>query len=66
MSSKESEGDFMATLSITANFAIRDEKEAKAFISAFLSDSRSTVPPVRKRNWKLVDSVKEIEEDCHA
>jgi hypothetical protein len=26
-----------------------------------LSDSRSTVPPARKRNWKLVDSVKEIE-----
>ena len=57
----ESEGNFMATSSITANFAIRDEKEAKAFISAFLSDSRSTVPPARKRNWKLVDSVKEIE-----
>ena len=38
----------MATSSITANFAIRDEKEAKASISAFLSDSRSTVPPVRK------------------
>ena len=56
----------MATSSITANFAIRGEKEAKAFISAFLSDSRSTVPPARKRNWKLVDSVKEIEEDCHA
>jgi hypothetical protein len=31
-----------------------------------LSDSRSTVPPARKRNWKLVDSVKEIEEVCHA
>jgi hypothetical protein len=66
MSLDESEGNFMATSSITANFAIRDEKEAKAFISAFLSDSRSTVPPARKRNWKLVDSVKEIEEDCHA
>jgi hypothetical protein len=26
----------MATLSITVNFAIRDEKEAKAFISALL------------------------------
>ena len=34
----------MATSSITANFAIRDEKEAKAFISALLSDSRSMVP----------------------
>mgnify|MGYP003532267981 FL=1 len=61
MSLDESERNFMATSSITANFAIRDEKEAKAFISAFLSDSRSTVPPARKRNWKLVDSVKEIE-----
>ena len=61
MSLDESEGIFMATSSITANFAIRDEREAKAFISAFLSDSRSTVPPARKRNWKLVDSVKEIE-----
>ena len=56
----------MATSSMTANFAIRDEKEAKAFISAFLSDSCSTVPPARNRNRKLVDSVKEIEEDCHA
>ena len=51
----------MATSSITANFAIRDEKEAKAFISALLSDSRSMVPPTRKRNWKLVGSVREIE-----
>ena len=48
ISSNESEEIFMATSSITANFAIRDEKEAKASISAFLSDSRSTVPPVRK------------------
>ena len=48
----------MATSSITANFAIRDEKEAKAFISALLSESRSMVPPARKRNWKLVGSVK--------
>ena len=54
-------GDNMATSSITANFAIRDEKEAKAFISALLSESRSMVPPARKRNWKLVGSVKEIE-----
>ena len=51
----------MATSSITANFAIRDEKEAKAFISMLLSESRSMVPPARKRNWKLVGSVKEIE-----
>ena len=51
----------MATSSITANFAIRDEKEAKAFISALLSESRSMVPPARKRNWKLVGSVREIE-----
>ena len=29
----------MATSSITANFAIRDEKEAKAFISVLLSES---------------------------
>ena len=56
----------MATSSITANFAIRDEKEAKDFISALLSDSRPMVPPARKRNWKLVGSVREIEEDCHA
>ena len=48
----------MATSSITANFAIRDEKEAKAFISALLSESRSMVPPVRKWNWKRVGSVK--------
>ena len=51
----------MATSSITANFAICDEKEAKAFLSALLSDSRSAVPPARKRNWKLVGSVREIE-----
>ena len=51
----------MATSSITANFAIRDEKEAKAFISALLSESRSMVPPTRKRNWKFVSSVREIE-----
>ena len=51
----------MATSSITANFAIRDEKEAKGFISALLSESRSMFPPARKRNWKLVGSVKEIE-----
>ena len=49
----------MATSSITANFAIRDEKEAKAFISALLSESRSMVPPARKRNWKLVSSAPE-------
>ena len=54
-------GDNMATSSITANFAIRDEKEAKAFISALLSESRSMVPPTRKRNWKFVGSVREIE-----
>jgi len=51
----------MATSSITANFAIRDEKEAKAFISALLSDSRPMTPPACKRNWKLVGSVREIE-----
>lgn len=56
----------MATSSITANFAIRDEKEAKAFISALLSESRSMNPPARKRNWKLVGSVREIEEVSHA
>ena len=53
----------MATSSITANFAIRDEKEAKAFISALLSGSRSMVPPARKRNWKLVGSVKTSAKD---
>ena len=51
----------MATSSITANFAIRDEKEAKSFIAALLSDSRPMTPPVCKRNWKLVSSVREIE-----
>ena len=51
----------MATSSITANFAIRDEKEAQAFIAALLSDSRPLTPPVCKRNWKLVSSVREIE-----
>ena len=56
----------MATSSMTANFAIRDEKDVKAFISALLSESRSMVPPARKWNWKLVGSVREIEEDCHA
>jgi hypothetical protein len=53
----------MATSSITANFAIRDEKEAKAFISALLSESRSMVPPARKRNWKPVGSVKTSAKD---
>ena len=53
----------MATSSITANFAIRDEKEAKAFISALLSESRSMVPPARTRNWKLVGSVKTSAKD---
>ena len=53
----------MATSSITANFAIRDEKEAKAFISALLSESRSMVPPARKWNWKLVGSVKTSAKD---
>ena len=56
----------MATSSITANFAIRDEKKAKAFISALLSESHSMLSPARKRNWKLVGSVRDIEEDCHA
>ena len=56
----------MATSSITANFAIRDEKEAKGFISALLSESRSMFPPARKWNWKLVGSVREIEEVSHA
>ena len=51
----------MATSSITANFAIRDEKEAKSFIAALLSDSRPMTPPVCKRNWKFVSSVREIE-----
>lgn len=51
----------MATSSITANFAIRDEKEAKSFIAALLSDSRPLTPPVCKRNWKLVSGVREIE-----
>ena len=53
----------MATSSITANFAIRDEKEAKAFISALLSKSRSMVSPARMRNWKLVGSVKTSAKD---
>jgi len=56
----------MATSSITANFVIRDEKEANAFILALLSESRLMLPLARKRNWKLVGSVREIEEDCHA
>ena len=42
----------MATSSITANFAIRDEKEAKAFISALLSESRSMVPPAHRKTAK--------------
>ncbi len=56
----------MATSSITANFAICDEKEAKAFILALLSESRSMVPHARKLNWKFVGSVREIEEVSHA
>ena len=56
-------GDNMATSSITANFAIRDEKEANSFISALLSESRSMVPSARKRNWKLVGSVKTSAKD---
>lgn len=59
-------GKEWATSSITANFAIHDEKEAKVFISALLSESRSMVPPARKRNWKLVGSVREIEEVSYA
>ena len=66
MSSDEGTDDFMVTSSITESFAIRDEKEAKVFILAFLLDSRSTVPPVRKRTRRLVDSVKDVEEVCHA
>ena len=61
MSSDEGTDDFMVTSSITEVFAIRDEKEAKVFVSAFLLDSRSTVPPARKRNRRLVDSVKDVE-----
>jgi hypothetical protein len=56
----------MATSSITANFVIRDEKEAKAFVSALLSDLCSMTSPACKRSWQLVGSVREIEEDCHA
>jgi hypothetical protein len=51
----------MATSSITANFEIRDEKEAKAFIAALLSPSRPKPPPVRKRNWTFAGGVGEIE-----
>ncbi|MBR4188784.1 MAG: hypothetical protein IKQ55_02360 [Kiritimatiellae bacterium] len=51
----------MATSSITANFAIRDGKEAKAFIAALLSDTRPTPPPARKRTWGFAGSVAEIE-----
>ncbi len=51
----------MEASSITANFAIRKEKEAKAFISVLLSDSCSRVPSVRKRNLKLVGSVRDVE-----
>ena len=56
----------MATSSITANFAIRDEKEAKAFILALLLEYSSMVPSARKRNWKFVGSVREIEEVPYA
>ena len=56
----------MATSSITAHFAIRYEKEAKAFILALLSESRSMVPPARKLNWKFVGSVRGIEEAPYA
>ena len=51
----------MATSSITANFAINDEKEAKAFVSALLSESRPMEPPRCKPGWKFVDSVSQIE-----
>lgn len=51
----------MATSSITANFAIRDEMEAKVFISSLLSDSRPMTPPVCNPNRKLVSRVRQIE-----
>ena len=56
----------MAISSITADFAIRDAKKAEAIASALLLDSRSIVPPVRKRNWKLAGRVLEIEEVSYA
>ncbi len=58
---RRNEEQDMATSSITANFAIRDEKEAKAFIAALLSDTRPTPPPARTRTWGFAGSVAEIE-----
>jgi hypothetical protein len=50
----------MAASSITANFEIRDEKEAKAFLSALLSPSRPKQPPARKRNWTFAGGIGKI------
>ena len=47
----------MATSSITANFAIRDEGEAKRFVDAFLSTGSSPENSIRKSPFKFVSGV---------
>ena len=47
----------MATSSITANFAIRDEGEAKRFVDAFLSTDGSSENSFRKSPFKFVSGV---------
>ena len=53
---KWKEGD-MATSSITANFAIRDEGEAKRFVDAYLSTDRSSETDLCKSPFKFVSGV---------
>ena len=54
----------MATSSINADFTINDGREAKAFVSALLSESRPMEPPRCKPGWKFVNSVSQIERSC--
>ena len=49
----------MATSSITANFSIRDPKEARRFLSRLLS-TQNPMPLPRPPDFKFVNSVEDL------
>ena len=52
----------MATSSITANFAIKDPMEARAFVEAFLSSHDDASRPPRPRSAVKCRFISDVEE----
>ena len=52
----------MATSSITANFAIKDPAEARAFVEAFLSSHDNATKPRRPRSGVKCQFISDVED----